>query len=127
MVIPFRELKQAPDKVSQSIFRRLGIDDTFTPAIGKVHNKGNKIKSKKFNTVLNKLRNPNNPIKKAAKALLPYKTFLNMANSVENLNKSEGKEEKISVELRELLTEFYKPYNQQLEDYLKIDFSHWNS
>lgn len=95
------------------------------PNIGKVHNKGNKIKSKSFNSLLNSLRHPNHPLKKAVKSILPCKTFLSVANSIEDLNRSTEKEEKMSSELRQLLLDFYKPYNQHLEDYLGIDFTHW--
>ncbi len=125
-VILYEDLKNTPQEVCETIFERLQVDSKFKPNTQKVHNKRNKIRSKSFNHLIKYFKSEKKPLKKAIRGLLPYQYFIKLTSSIESLNHLESIPAKLDMNTRQYLLDFYLPYSQELEKYLKMDFSNWN-
>ena len=73
-----------------------------------------------------KLLQNNHPIKKAVRKIIPSGQDYKIGEMLRNVNKSQDKPDSIAPELRDLLTEFYIPYNNALAELTGIDVSTWN-
>ena len=111
--------------ICQEIFQWLKIDPSFTPRTEKEYNKTQKPKSEALSTLLIKLRQNNNPVKKLAKKILPYAAFTRLGNFLLEFNRSSKKFEPISREMKEYLYNYFEPYNKQLEEMTKINLDKW--
>jgi hypothetical protein len=75
--------------------------------------------------MISKLRKNDNPVKKFAKAVLPYGTFTRIGNSLVEMNKSSEKMEPLDEMTRQKMREFFKPYNEKLKELSGVDVDHW--
>ncbi len=124
-VIRFDTLKKEPIKVCQHLFQQLQLSP-FEPETKTIHNKTQQVNSKLYSKVLMKLRNNNNPIKKAAKAMLPYKTFTRVGDTMIKMNRSNQTYAAMDEALRQQLLEYFLPYNEALEKLSGLDLADWN-
>ena len=125
-IIRFSDLKSQPVQVCQEMFDWLGVAKDFVPDTNKVHNPTRQVKSGQVSSLLAKIRQNNNPIKRLAKAVLPASTFQSVGNRILDMNRSDQPYEPISDEMKELLIEYFRPHNADLEELTGMDFSDWN-
>jgi hypothetical protein len=83
--------------------------------------------SSAYAKMVTRLLKNDNPIKKLARRLMPRGQDVKLGELMRNVNKSATKPEKVSQELRNLLVDYYKPYNEELSALTGIDFSSWNT
>ncbi|MDQ3634404.1 MAG: sulfotransferase domain-containing protein [Acidobacteriota bacterium] len=121
----FEELKSNPGVICSEIFKWLNVDSSFMPEVRKKYNQTRQVKSKFFSEILLKLRK-DNIIKKAAKAVLPYKIFTNLSLYLVEFNKSKKKFSGLAKKDREFLREYFRPYNKELKELTGLDLDSWN-
>ena len=128
MVFTFEQLKSNGGQVCKDIFSSLNLNTDIEINTGNVYNERKNIRSKKMARLLNQLKREDNLLKLAVKKILPYHLFLKITGKLKSINYSAkgASDEKMSVETREKLVEFFKPYNQELSSMLDIDFSYWD-
>ena len=124
-IVLFEEFKQQPNRICKSLFQKLDVDDGFVPNINSTHNKTKVVKSKWFAEFLLNLRTKNKWIKDIVKSIMPYKKFNRLKNHILNWNKTEGRYPEMSVETREFLQAFFRPYNQKLIKIYKTNLNAW--
>jgi sulfotransferase family protein len=126
-LVLFNDLKNNPSKICKEIFNLIDINDEYIPNLEKKYNVSREQNSVYFSKVLLSLRNNNNPLKKIAKIILPYKYFTSFGNFLIESNKSSKKIEPISHEMRQYLTDLYAPYNKEFEKMTGINLHHWKN
>ena len=125
-IISYESLHSEPMKVCKKLFEILGVDSSFEPDISVRHNVTHKTLSSSYAKLVSRLLKNDNPLKKVARKLLPRGQDVKIGEILRSLNKSKHKPEKIPSDLRNLLMEFYEPFNTRLSDLTGIDFSNWN-
>ena len=110
----FEDFKTNPDIICKEIFEWLEVDANFLPTIQKTHNETKKAKSKIISKLIYNLKKESNPIKKAAKKMLPYSIFSRLGETIIESNKSSKSAEKITDDMKLLLQNYFKPYNNEL-------------
>ncbi|REJ75488.1 MAG: hypothetical protein DWQ47_08415 [Acidobacteria bacterium] len=121
----FEDFKNDPSKLCNKIFEKLDVDPNFRPDLEKRHNQTRKARSRVFSTMLRSLRRQDNPLKNAAKAVLPPRLFGKIAVGLTEMNKSSKKVEPLDPETRKALAEFFVPFNEELEQLTGIDTGIW--
>ena len=125
-VFAFEELKANPAGVSQSVFRLLGVDDTYVPE-QKVHNEGGSARSPQFARLINEhVLNPKAHLNKLARRIVAPHHAARIGAALRRVNRDTRKAEPMRPETRAFLVEYYKPHNDALGKLLGRDFSHWN-
>ena len=124
-IILYERFKSDTVQVCRDIFEWLGIDPKFSPNIAVKHNVSRKPKSKYLSNVLINLRRNDNLFKKAAKKILPYKTFTSIGNSLIDFNRSAIKMDPIDEETKNCLKKYFQSYNQKLEDISGVKIKDW--
>ncbi len=125
-IILFEEFKTDPLSICKEIFEWMKIDTSFAPSIEQVHNVTKKSRSRLFTKILISLRKNNNPFKRVAKLILPYKVFTGIGNFLIKMNKSTKKPASISSEMKEYLYQYFKPYNEELQKITQISLDVWD-
>ena len=115
----YEDLREDPVSVSQSIFRFLGVDDSFAPDTSLRHNVSGMPKSRALLTLLGKP----NPLKTALRPFVPERLreriFVNL--KTRNLSEAPPMPEEARVEL----TEAYREDVLKLQDLIGRDLSGW--
>ncbi len=126
-VFTFEEFKQNPQGICAQIFDIIGVKNDIIINTSKVHNQKQVIRSRKVARTLTYLKKEGNILKLMIRAVLPYKTFLSLAQGVKSLNYSSKKlsEEQLDSETRKILMEYFEPYNRELELMTSINLKHW--
>jgi len=127
-VFLFEDLKSNSEKVCKQIFYNLKIYDDFVPNFKIIHNKSSFVKNQKLESLLHKLRNENNLVKRIIKIIIPFKTYLFLVEKINKINKTNEVTNEIIIdnETVDFLKSFYKRYNMELSNLIGIDLSHWN-
>jgi hypothetical protein len=107
--------------VTQDIYRRLGVDDTVVPTRTLAHEKTGEPISEQFQRFL---LNPDHPIRKAARYVVPETVRTQGVKLLKNLNLSKPPMEPA---VRADLVRLYAEEIHRLEDLLDRDLSHWLS
>jgi hypothetical protein len=115
----YEDLSESPVSVSQDIFRFLRVDDSFVPDISLRHNVSGIPKSKALVALI---KRPN-PLKSAAKAILPEKTRKRLSMNLQNRNLS--KAPPMPEETRMELIAAYREDVLKLQDLIGRDLSGW--
>lgn len=110
----FEDFKTNPGIICKEIFEWLEVDAEFLPTIQKTHNETKKAKSKIISKLIYNLKKESNPIKKVAKKVLPYSIFSRLGETIVESNKSSKNAEKITDDMKLLLQDYFKPYNDAL-------------
>lgn len=105
--------------VTQDIYRRLGVDDSVVPTRTLAHEKTGEPISKQFQRFL---LNPDHPIRKAARYVVPETVRTQGVKLLKNLNLSKPPME---PSVRSDLANLYAEEVQRLEGLLDRDLSHW--
>lgn len=126
-IFAFEQFKEDPQSICERIFEIVGVDSKIIIDTNKIHNKKQTIRSQKLARMLTSLKKENNALKRIAKAVLPYKTFLRVAHGIKSLNYSskEKSEEQLDADTRKILKGYFKPYNRELEAMTGITLKHW--
>ena len=75
--------------------------------------------------MIHKLKQNRNPIKRLAKAILPYKVFYKLSRKLLNANKKPAAYVPISDKASAALSDYFKSYNKRLEEMTGFDLSNW--
>ncbi len=122
----YEDLKTNPNLICQEVYRILDVDTEFQPNTNKKHNEGGVQKSKLIGLIIKFFRKSDNPVKSFIKKLVPEKSFLWIGKKINKLNTRPQKYDSMSDELRQILIEFYKPYNKKCSDLIGLDLSLWD-
>ena len=115
----FEDLSESPVSVSQDIFRFLGVDGSFVPDTSLRHNVSGIPKSKALVALI---KRPN-PLKSAARAILPEKLRKRLSVSLQTRNLS--KAPPMPEEARRELVEAYREDVLALQGLIGRDLSGW--
>lgn len=126
-IIPYEKLHTESDSICSNLFSVLGVDTNFTPDISVRYNVTHKLHSSAYAKMVTRLLKNNNPIKKMARRLMPRGQDVKLGELMRNVNKSATTPEKVSQELRNMLVDYYKHYNEDLSVLTGIDFNIWNT
>lgn len=127
LVFRYEELKNDALMVCRTLFERLEVSADFRPDITVRYNVTHKIRSKGYAKVLKQLMRNDNPIKRIAQKLIPARQDYKLGEFLRNANKTQTAPEAINDTARKKLTDYYKPFNDQLSEVTGIDFSDWNT
>lgn len=112
----FEDLKRDPQKVCNLLFNWLDLPEYEIEH--SIHNPTYQPRSKLYGSLLHKLRDENNPIKRLVKTIIPYSVFSFLGSKLLASNRSNNTFQAISEEDQKLLLSFYKPYNLELSQLL---------
>ncbi len=115
----YEDLKEDPAGLMGSIFRFLGVDDSFVPDTSRRHNPSGVPKSR---LLVYMLKRPN-PLRAALKPLLPKRLRRLLSEGLQNRNLS--KAPPLDPEVRRRLIETYREDVLKLEDLIGRDLSGW--
>lgn len=124
-IILYEDLRKDSVAVCRSLYEWLDTDPEFTPDTGKKHNVSRKARSELLSNIISNLKKNDNPVKRLAKAVLPYSTFTRIGNSLVEMNKSSKKMEPLDDHTRQKMKEYFKPYNEKLKELSGVDVDHW--
>lgn len=122
----FEELKSNSEGIYKDICSWIGVENSYLPNLQEIHNPTFQAKSKLYTSLLLKLRNNRNPIKRFVKFILPYSTFTRLGNHLIESNKSNKKPNPISNELKNYLYDYFKPYNNELSEMTNVNLDVWD-
>lgn len=105
--------------VAQDIYRALGVDDTFEPSTSLTHAKTGVPISDRFQQFL---LNPDHPIRRAARTVVPEPVRTKGVKLLKNLNLSKPS---MNADVRTRLVRHFADDIGRLEDLLGRDLSHW--
>lgn len=123
----FEDLCDAPKKICTELFTRLNVDASFEPDTSVKHNVTHNMRSSGYAKFVKRLLHNNNPIKKVARTILPSQQDYKLGEMMRNINKSSDTPQRMSPEMRTVLTEFYAQHNDELSKLTGIDFNMWSS
>ena len=115
----FEDLKADPVAFAQRVYRAVGIDDTFAPSVGAPRRSTGYPRWQWFQEFLH---NPDHPIRRAARRVLPEWVRDRVLTSAKNANL---KKPPMSGTARARLVEAYRDDVHHLEALLDRDLSHW--
>lgn len=121
----FENLKENPKQIYYETCQWLKIDPNKSPELKIERNASRKARSQFYATVLNKLRKKNNPLKKAAKTVLPYSIFTKVGNFLIKSNKSNKLPEPVSVDMKLFLYQYFVEFNNELQQETGINLDIW--
>ena len=111
----------------RDVFRRVGVDDSFSPDTTVAHNVHRELASQAAGSALAWLRRSDNPLKQLAKRALPPQAFDRIGQALIEANQGAQKDhDDMTVEIRNALGQFYRSKNRELERLLDVDLSHWS-
>lgn len=126
LILSFDDLKINPVEICKSIFRRMKIDDSFTPETSKRFNPTKRPHAKHLSKLVTWLRFNNNPIKRVFKLILPPASFTQLGHWITDSISKPHQPESMDPGLQLLLSDFFKPYNVELEKMTGMNFRHWD-
>lgn len=126
-ILRFEELKSNASAICADIFGWMNLDVSFSPDTTVRHNVTTATRSNAYGKLLQRFMSDSNPIKKAARVLLPGKMDYKVGEAMRKLNTTGRKNEPISKEVMEEMLDFFRPYNDELSALTGTDFSSWNT
>ena len=126
LILSFNDLKTSPGEVCQTIFRSIGLNDSFTPETSKRFNPTKRPHAKHLSKLVTWLRFNHNPIKRAVKFILPRATFTQLGHWINESISKPHQPESMDPGLQRLLSDFFEPYNAELEKMTGMNFQRWN-
>ena len=118
-VFLFEDLCEKPKELMKELFEFLEIDSTFDPDVSRRANPSGAPKR----MWLSRLLNRKNPIKQAAKAVLPRQFRKNIYSSLQQSNM--GDKTQINPLIKAQLIDDYREDVEQLQSLIGRDLSHW--
>ena len=126
-VFRFEDLKRDPQRVCDPLFACLGLAPHVLKGKEKVHNETVQARSGKVAAMINWVRSETNPIKRAVRAVLPYRIYLVLADAVRDLNRSDKPFPSMDPAVQQEWGRFYKDHDAQLAAMTGLDLSGWTS
>lgn len=126
-VYRFEDLKHDPQRICNEVFHSLGLENIALRSIERVFNETRKARSPYVAAAINWIRKESNPIKRTIRGLLPYPLYLRVAAGVQGLNRSGAGFPSIDPESKQLLADFYREKDHDLEMLTGLDLSGWTS
>lgn len=123
----FEDLKTNTKDIYIDICNWLGVSNNFLPELQEKHNPTFQAKSQTLTSILLKLRNNKNPIKRIVKSILPYSAFTRIGNRLIASNKSKKRPEPISDDLKIYLRDYFNPHNKELSDMMDMNLDIWET
>lgn len=115
----FEDLVEDNVGFAQEIYRWLGIDDSFVPDVSPQFRKTGVPRSNRFQRLL---FNPDNPLRRLSRYVLPERTRERWLAILKSMNL---KKPPLSEDVRSELSAVYREDIEQLQEYLDRDLSHW--
>ncbi len=126
MLFLYETLRERPQDVCQQIFVRLSVDPSFSIRTEQRYNVSAPPRSYLLARLLLWLTYEHNPVKKTIRSMLPPAWYQSLAERVRRFNQSQKAAEPISEDVRQVLIEFYRPYNEALQQLTALPIDHWN-
>lgn len=120
----FEEFSQNPESIVKNLYSWIGLDD-FKPDTSVKHNTTQQARSKAASNALKRLRTNNNPLKRFARAILPYRTFSKIGQFLLDKNKSSEKPKPVSDAVQQQLHAYYLKPNEELTRISDLNISQW--
>jgi hypothetical protein len=125
-IVLYEDLKDDTSKICKQLFRKLNIDDSFTPNVEMRYNVTQKTRSHTYARIIKHLLRNQNPLKKFIKLFLPGHKVYKYGEILRDVNKTEKKHSPIDEDVKLFLINYYKPYNAELSEMIGKDLSAWN-
>lgn len=122
LVLLQEDLQKDMQGVIKNIFQFSGLDDSFTPDLGKKYRESARSKSQLLSNYLS----GNNIFKKIVKRIFPSKVLTSARLKLRDMNSENFTPPKMNPEIRKELVAHYKPYNEALSKLIGRDLSSWN-
>jgi hypothetical protein len=120
------DLKEDPLRVCREIFTLFPIDSGFLPAVGERHNESAQARSETLARAYAAFLRPNNPVRRALRAVLPYSFLYRVRQNLKEANKRSFTPPPMNPGTRERLLEYFRPHNALLGELIGRDVGHWN-
>lgn len=114
-----------PGAACRRLFSELGVDHEFVPDTTVVHNAHRLVRSQRAAAALRWLRGPSNPIRRSFRRALSPRTFNRLGITIVEANRGLYSQEEIDPAVRDALGDYYRPFNEELEELLGHDLSRW--
>ena len=124
-LILFEDFKKHPLNYIRKIFSDFGINEDFQPRVRVIHNQSSAPRSVLFGDLIKRTIIEENNFKRMVKKIIPVKTAFKIGSQIREINKTKPKNEKMSLQAREFLNNYFKPYNEELKKMTNLDLSCW--
>ena len=109
------ELTADPRGTYRGLCLWLGLDPEFVPDLNVRHNVGSKPRSAALGRALRLMRSERNPVKRAARGLLPETAYLKLGEAARNANRADRSETRVgNSAVDELLGQYFAEDGEQL-------------
>ncbi len=122
----YEDLKDDPATLCRKLFIDCKVDPSFVPDLSKKYNITQEVQSHLYSRLIRRLLKNRNPIKKVARLVLPNNADYRVGEALRNINKTKKTPAGMSMEMRSFLTDYFKPFNVELEKMIGRDLSNWN-
>ncbi len=102
------EFKDDPEAAYEGQCLWLGLDPEFRPDLSVRHNAGASARSAVAARAMKRLRSERNPVKRAARGVLPERAYLRLAATIKNANRVERSDEVGTVAVDDLLRDYFE-------------------
>ena len=113
--------------VCQQLFHHLCIRTDFAPVIEQRHNQAAMPRSERFSFLFTRFMASHNPLRRAIRKFVPDATAYKLRKAVLNWNDKPFTPPPMDAQTREELVAYFKPFNQQLEQLLDRELTHWHT
>jgi len=120
------DLKEDPQRICLEIFALFDIDSGFVPDAGERHNEATQARSETLARAYAAFLRPNNPVKRAIRALFPYTFLYRVRQNLKEANKKSFTPPPMNPETKEYLVRYFKSHNDQLGELIGRNVEHWN-
>ena len=122
-IIEYDTFLKEKEAVCMSIIKWIGLDDSFKFEVSKVFNETKKSNSTFLSSILIRLRNNKNFLKRFVKFILPYGWFTKLGAMLIGLNKSKQRLAPMSNDMKEYLKVYFDPYNKEFDRMAGTNFA----
>ncbi|MGZ3885565.1 MAG: sulfotransferase domain-containing protein, partial [Bacteroidia bacterium] len=126
-ILMYEDLANESAKLCRDLFAKLNIDSSFRPDVNVRHNETKKTHSPAYARMLNYFLKNNNPVKRTVKLFVREHNAYKYGEMLRGFNKTRQNHDVIDPATKKVLTQYYKPFNRELELLLGKDLSHWNN
>ncbi|MFN5183751.1 MAG: sulfotransferase family protein [Bacteroidota bacterium] len=125
-LILFEDFKNNPLFYLKNIFSELDVQKNFNPRVREIHNESSVPRSLLFSGLIKNTLIEENKFKSIIKKVLPGNSALRLGTQLRDINKKKVQKKLMNESTRAFLTEYFKPYNEELSEITNLDLSSWN-
>lgn len=126
LLVKFEDLKNKPSETCNEVISWLGLEP-YKPNVSVIHNESKVPKSKAMQGMIKSLSQENNPIKKTAKKIIPYKYFTKIGHKLREANQSKKSFPPINPDTASKLYKFYEKDIELFEELTNKKFTNWKN